>query len=232
MVTVREQQPLSQDGSVDIEFWLCKLHERSPGLNLGRVREVCELSEQAEEKAIATNTVWAEGHSSFRIGLEMAENLRRRGLDVTMVELSHQVMPPLDPEMAYPVEQRLREEGVDLRLGDAVSAFAERDGRLRIATRSGAEVDTDLAILAVGVRPEVKLAEEAGLALGEIGGIRVDAAMRTNDPAIFAVGDATESRDFLTGRPRLLALAGPANRQGRMAADAICGFVDSKSGCS
>jgi len=157
------------------------------------------------------------------IGLEMAENLVHRGLSVSIVELGDQVMPPLDPEMAFFVERRLRAAGVDLRLGDAVAGFSESGGRLRVATRSGAELETDLAILAIGVRPEVELAEAAGLALGATGGIRVDASMRTSDPAIFAVGDATEDTDVVTGRAVLIPLAGPANRQGRTAADAICG---------
>jgi len=157
------------------------------------------------------------------IGLEMAENLVRRGLAVTMIELAEQVMPPLDPEMARPVEDRLRERGVDLRLGDGVAGFEQRAGGLRVTTGAGATVDTSMVILAVGVRPETTLAQEAGLELGETGGIHVDDSMRTSDPDIFAVGDAVEVRDFVTGKPSLAALAGPANRQGRLAADAICG---------
>jgi len=157
------------------------------------------------------------------IGLETAENLVHRGLAVSMVELGPQVMPPLDPEMAYSVEQRLRERGVDLHLGDAVAGLRQEGRRLRVSTRAGTELETDLVILAVGVRPEVGLAEAAGLALGSTGGIRVDASMRTDDPAIFAVGDAVEDRDVVTGQACLLPLAGPANRQGRLAADAICG---------
>ena len=155
------------------------------------------------------------------IGLEMAENLVRRGLSVTMIELADQVMPPLDPEMAHPVEERLRERGVDLRLGDRVAGFEQVGQRLRARTSSGATIDADMAVLAVGVRPEVGLAVEAGLELGQTGGILVDEHMRTSDPNVFAVGDAVEVRDFVTGQSCLLPLAGPANRQGRLAADAI-----------
>jgi len=153
----------------------------------------------------------------------MPENLVRRKLEVTVVELAVQVMPPLDPEMAAPVEEQLRERGIDLHLEDAVTEIAERSGCLRVSTRSGVTLDADLVLLAVGVRPETTLAEKAGLAIGETGGIRVDASMRTSDPLVFAVGDAVEARDAVTGRPCLVPLAGPANRQGRLAADAICG---------
>jgi NADPH-dependent 2,4-dienoyl-CoA reductase/sulfur reductase-like enzyme/rhodanese-related sulfurtransferase len=157
------------------------------------------------------------------VGLEMAENLVHRGLGVTVIELADQVMPPLDPEMARPVEERLRERGVDLRLGDGVAGFELRGEGLLVRTAGGGAVETDLVILAIGVRPETHLAVEAGLELGETGGIRVDERMRTSDPAILAVGDAVEVRDVVTGAPSLLALAGPANRQGRLAADSIAG---------
>jgi NADPH-dependent 2,4-dienoyl-CoA reductase/sulfur reductase-like enzyme/rhodanese-related sulfurtransferase len=162
------------------------------------------------------------------IGLEMAENLVRRGLEVRLVEMADQVMPPLDPEMAVPVAEHLRAKGVDLRLGDGVAGFeaVEGDGErgaLRVSTRSGESFEADLVVLAIGVRPEVELARASGLAIGESGGIRVDDSMRTNDPDIYAVGDAIEVRDVVTGLPQTLALAGPANRQGRIAADAMFG---------
>lgn len=158
------------------------------------------------------------------IGLETAENLVRRGLEVTVVELADQVLPPLDPEMAAPVADHLAEQGVSLRLGDGVASFDEGEGgSLLVRTVHGAALPADLVVLAIGVRPEVRLAKECGLALGARGGIAVDAQMRTSDPAIFAVGDAVETRDVITGEATLLALAGPANRQGRIAADAIFG---------
>lgn len=158
------------------------------------------------------------------IGLEMAENLAARGLRTTVLEKLPQVMPPFDPEMAYGVAEHLRESGVALRLGDGLARF-ERDTGDAIAaiTESGARLVSDLVILAIGVRPETALARGAGLPLSPRGGIVVDAEMRTADPAIWAVGDAVEVRDVVTGQEAIVPLAGPANRQGRVAADAICG---------
>jgi NADPH-dependent 2,4-dienoyl-CoA reductase/sulfur reductase-like enzyme/rhodanese-related sulfurtransferase len=158
------------------------------------------------------------------IGLEMAENLAHRGLAVTLVEQLPQPLPPLDPEMAVPVAGHLRARGVDLRLGDAVAAFElTSSGRLRVRTASGAELSADVVILGLGVKPETTLARGAGLALGPSGGIRVDERMQTSDPHVWAVGDAVEVVHVVSGTPHILPLAGPANRQGRLAADAIAG---------
>jgi NADPH-dependent 2,4-dienoyl-CoA reductase/sulfur reductase-like enzyme/rhodanese-related sulfurtransferase len=158
------------------------------------------------------------------IGLEMAENLAIRGLKVTVVEMLNQLLPPLDPEMSEPVERHLTAHGVEVVLGDGVAGFESRNaGQLGVQLKSGAEHVADLVILAIGVRPENGLAKEAGLEIGERGGIRVDGQMRTSDPKIWAVGDAVEVRDTITGQWTLIPLAGPANRQGRVAADAICG---------
>ncbi len=158
------------------------------------------------------------------IGLEMAENLVSRGLSVTVVEMLDQVMPPLDPEMARPVQQHLEQHGVKVALGDGVAGFEPTAaGQITVKTKSGAAHTGDLVILAIGVRPETALAKAAGLELGERGGIRVDAQMHTSDPYIWAVGDAVEVRDAITGQWTVIPLAGPANRQGRVAADAICG---------
>lgn len=157
------------------------------------------------------------------IGLEMAENLRHLGLTVTLVEMLPQVMPPMDPEMVAPVHDFLVSKGIRLVLGTAVSGFSERDGRIEVQTKHGVADRAEMVILAIGVRPETALAKDAGLTLGERGGIRVNDAMQTSDPHIWAVGDAVEVRDRVTGAWTLLPLAGPANRQGRIAADAICG---------
>ncbi len=158
------------------------------------------------------------------IGLEMAENLIHRGLDVTVVEMLDQVMPPLDPEIARAVERHLEKHGVKLALGDGVAGFEQTaGGALAVLTKSGVLHPADIVILAIGVRPETSLAKAAGLTLGERGGIRVDEHMRTSDPDIFAVGDAVEVKDFVTGQWTLIPLAGPANRQGRIAADVIAG---------
>lgn len=158
------------------------------------------------------------------IGLEMAENLVRRGLEVVILEKTQQVMAPLDPEMAELAHQELRHQGVDLRLGTGAAAFEPGpDNRMRITTDRGDRIVAGLVILAVGVRPDARIAQEAGLHIGPTGGIHVTDQMQTSDPAIFAVGDAVEVRDFVTGQPALIPLAGPAARQGRVAADVICG---------
>lgn len=164
------------------------------------------------------------------IGLEMAENLARRGLDVTLLEKLPQVMPPLDAEMAAPVADHLRAEGVSLRLGDGLAGFAPSGEGLEARTESGARIEADLVILSIGVRPETQLAVGAGLALGDRGGIAVDDQMRTTDQHIWAVGDAIEVRDVLTGQEVIVPLAGPANRQGRIAAESICGRARSFRG--
>jgi NADPH-dependent 2,4-dienoyl-CoA reductase/sulfur reductase-like enzyme/rhodanese-related sulfurtransferase len=158
------------------------------------------------------------------IGLEMAENLAHRGLEVTIVEMLDQVMAPLDPECARIVERYLVKNGVRLALNDAVAGFKQTPrGSLEVQTKAGKSFPADIVILAIGVRPETELAKSAGLEIGQHGGIRVDEHMRTSDPDIFAVGDAVEVKDFVTGEWSLIPLAGPANRQGRIAADVIAG---------
>jgi NADPH-dependent 2,4-dienoyl-CoA reductase/sulfur reductase-like enzyme/rhodanese-related sulfurtransferase len=157
------------------------------------------------------------------IGLEMAEALRHRGASVVLVERLPQVMGVADPEMVAPLHDELRRQGVDLRLGASVEEFAARGDSLEARLSDGARVSCRLAILSVGVRPETRLARDAGLEIGPSGGIRVDAHMRTNDPSIWAVGDAVEVTDLVREAPSLVPLAGPANRQGRIAADNIFG---------
>ena len=158
------------------------------------------------------------------IGLETAENLVHRGYTVTLIELSDQVLPPIDIENARVVEAHLKKHGVDVILNDGVAGFKQgADGSLNVSTRSEKNYQADIVILALGVRPDTALAKKAGLETGERGGIRVDEQMRTSNPDIFAVGDAVEIKDFITGEWTLMALAGPANRQGRIAADVIAG---------
>ncbi len=157
------------------------------------------------------------------IGLEMAENLVHRGLSVTILEKLGQVMPPLDPEMAAPLAAHLRKKGVALRLGEGLAGVEREGDGLAVVTDRGERVPADLVVLAIGVRPEAALAQAAGLALGKRGGIVVDDCMRTSDPDIYAVGDAIEVRDVVVGQETILPLAGPANRQGRIAAEAIAG---------
>lgn len=156
------------------------------------------------------------------IGLEMAENLVGLGLEVTLLELADQVLPPLDPEMATYAAERLQTNGVLLRLGEAIESIDQcPNHELQVRTSKGATLKTDLIIVGIGVRPESSLARTAGLELGEFGGVRVDEYMLTSDPCIWAVGDVVEVKNRITKEWQLVPLAGPANRQGRVAATAI-----------
>ena len=157
------------------------------------------------------------------IGVEMAENLKNAGVDVTIVELADHVIAPLDYDMACDVHRYLKEKGVGLILQNGVQSIREEGGALRL-TLSDGEIDTDLVIMAVGVHPDTALAKEAGLELNRRGAIVVDEHMLTSDPDIYAVGDAVEVTDFVTGEKAYIPLAGPANKQGRIAADNICGI--------
>lgn len=157
------------------------------------------------------------------IGLEAAENLRERGLEVTIVELAPQVMTPVDADMASLLHQHLRLHGVDLRLGAKMTRVESGDGRMRVVAEGSDDIVTDLVVMAVGVRPETELARNAGIKLGERGGIAVDEGMRTSAPDVYAVGDAVEVEDPVTLTRALIPLAGPANRQGRIAADNALG---------
>lgn len=155
------------------------------------------------------------------IGLEMAENLHDLGINIAVVEMANQVMAPLDYSMATIVHQQLIEKKVDLRLEDGVSRFEETSEGILVHLRSGKQIATDLVILSIGVRPETRLAKEAGLAIGSLGGIAVNDYMQTSDPDIYALGDAVEVINPVTGKPALIPLAGPANKQGRIVADNI-----------
>jgi NADPH-dependent 2,4-dienoyl-CoA reductase/sulfur reductase-like enzyme/rhodanese-related sulfurtransferase len=175
---------------------------------------------------------WVERHNAKRavvigggfIGLEMVENLAHRGLEVTLVEAADQLMPPLDPEVAEYVHQRAAAHIENVRVGDPVAGFeTDSRGALLVRTKSGLKFGADLVILSIGVRPETKLAREAGLEIGSRGGIRVNGQMQTSDPHIWAVGDAVEVRNAITGEWQLCPLAGPAQRQARVAAASICG---------
>jgi NADPH-dependent 2,4-dienoyl-CoA reductase/sulfur reductase-like enzyme/rhodanese-related sulfurtransferase len=158
------------------------------------------------------------------IGLEMVENLVHLGFDVTLLQKPNHVLSPLDPEVACLVEGHVRKHGVHIEANDGVVGFEPLEGgSIKVQTSSGKTYPAEIVILAIGVRPDTTLAKAAGLQIGERGGIRVDEHMRTSDPDIFAVGDAIEVKDFVTGQWSLVALAGPANRQGRIAADVICG---------
>ena len=158
------------------------------------------------------------------IGLEMTENLKILGIDVSIIEMLPQVMPFLDPEITALIHDHLKAEGISLLLGSPVIGFKQDDsGMITVILKSDRTVSADLIILAIGVRPETELAKTAGLTLGKLGGILVDDQMRTSDEHIYAVGDAVEIKNFVTDAQSLIPLAGPANRQGRIAADVIMG---------
>jgi NADPH-dependent 2,4-dienoyl-CoA reductase/sulfur reductase-like enzyme/rhodanese-related sulfurtransferase len=158
------------------------------------------------------------------IGLETAENLVHRGFAVTIVEMAGQILTPIDPEMALIAERYVEWHGIRLALNDGVASFKQgKNNTIDVLTKSGKTYPADIVILSLGVRPDTALAKKAGLKIGDRGGIRVDDHMCTSDPDIFAVGDAVEVKDFVTGEWSLIALAGPANRQGRIAADIIAG---------
>ena len=157
------------------------------------------------------------------IGVEMAENLKKAGLGVTVVEAAEHVIAALDYDVACDVHNYLRETGIDLLLKNGLKAIEEKDGKLCVKLQNG-ELSTDMLIMAVGVRPDTELATAAGLAMNPRGAILVDESMRTSNEHIYAVGDAVEITEFVTGQRGYIPLAGPANRQGRIAADNICGF--------
>lgn len=159
------------------------------------------------------------------IGLEITENLINKDIDVSIIDKGDQILTPLDPEMTSEIEKRLKSHGVKLYLGEGVTGFSSReeDKKLIVHTDSDKALEADLIILGVGVRPNSALAKEAGLEVGATGGIVVTPYMNTSDPHIWAVGDVTENANFVTGEKQVVALAGPANRQGRIAADNIFG---------
>ena len=216
-----------------------------PGIDLPGIFEVRTVPDaRAIKEWIAKGSAFLTGMDSYSgwqtvrprkhavvvgggfIGLETAENLAHVGFDVTVVEMADQVLLPLDPEFGRAAADRLEQNGVHVVLGDGVASFEqtgdERES-LVVTTRSGAQYPADVVIVSLGVRPDTALAKAAGLEIGERGGIRVDDQMRTSDPHIYAVGDVIEVKDFQTGEWTLMALAGPANRQGRIAAEVICG---------
>ena len=157
------------------------------------------------------------------IGLELAENLRDRGLEVTIVQRPKQLMTPFDADMAALIHREVRAHGVRLALGHTVEGFAEADGGVQVLLKGEQPLQADMVILAIGVTPDSRLAADAGLELGLKGSILVNDRMQTSDPDIYAVGDVVQVNHFVTGQPALIALAGPANKQGRIAADNIAG---------
>ena len=195
------------------------------GAELSRVQTLRNMADMDAIKNIVDreDTKKAVVIGGGYIGLEMAEAFVRKNISVTLVELAKQVMGPVDPEIASPLHRELSYQGVDLRLGTSVKKFEEIDGKLHVTLSTAETIEADIAIMAIGVKPEAHLAKDAGLEIGERGGIVVDNRMKTSDPAIFAVGDAVEIKDFVCGFSTVIPLAGPANRQGRIVADNIFG---------
>lgn len=195
------------------------------GINDERILTVRNLDDAQyiknliNEKSVKTVALVGAGY----IGLEMAENFVHQGLDVSIIELSDQILAPADPEIASYLHNHLRENGVELYLQDGVKSFSSGE-KLSVNLNSGRVIEVDFAIFAIGVKPESKLAVEAGLESGKTGGILVNKLLQTSDPDIYAVGDAIEVKDHISQNPVLIPLAGPANRQGRIAADNICGI--------
>ena len=194
-----------------------------PGVDLPQVFTLRELRDADRLHAAAKDAKRAVVIGGGFIGLEMAENLVHRDIATTIVELADQILPPWDAEMVSPLAAHLREKGVTLKLSNAAEAIEPADKGIVVRLRSGESLEADMVILSVGVRPENHLAVNCGLAVAERGGIQVNDQMQTSDPDIYAVGDAIETRNLVDGSPTQLPLAGPANRQGRIAADHIFG---------
>lgn len=192
---------------------------------LRTVEDTFRIDDFLHEHAVKNALVIGGGF----IGLEAAENLVRRGVRVTVLQMEEQVMAPFDYDMACILHSCLRENGVDLRLKHAVSSLRGEEGGV-VADAAGETFRADCALVAIGVLPETYLAKAAGLDLGAGGAVVVDEHMRTSDPDIYAVGDAVEVVNPVTGAPALVALAGPANKQGRIAADNICGIASEYKG--
>ncbi len=194
-----------------------------PGADLPTVYTIRDLSDADRLREAASKAKQAVVIGAGFVGLEMTENLVRLGIETTVVEMADQILPPWDAEMVAPVAEHLREKGVRLQLSDAANAIESDSDKLAVQLKSGETLAADFVVMSVGVRPENKLAVDAGLEVGPRGGIQVNASMQTNDPDIYAAGDAVEVRHVVDGSPVQIPLGGPANRQGRLAADHIFG---------
>ena len=196
-----------------------------PGMDSGKlftlrtVEDTLRIKEFVQKNKPASAVMVGGGF----IGLEVAENLRELGMDVTIVQLARQLMLPFDPDMAAFIHAQVRKHGVKLALGTSAEGFEENGDGLDVLLGDGKRLHADMVILAIGVSPESSLAKDAGLALGLRGSILVNDRMETSHPDIYAVGDAVQVKNYVTGEADLIALAGPANKQGRIAADNICG---------
>ena len=200
-----------------------------PGIESKRVHTLWTVPDAAQIRQMAEQSHSAAVVGGGFIGLEIAENLSRAGLDVTIIEGAEQVLPPLDKEMARLVENELAEQGIHLLLHAPVQQFHETDSGIQVIAEKNT-VEADFAVLSIGVRPNTALAEEAGLSLNERGFVITDNHMKTSDPNIYAAGDIVQVKDAVTDLPAAYALAGPANKQGRIAADNIAGRTSTYTG--
>ena len=201
------------------------LRPKIPGIDSERIRtlwtvdDAVAIRSMVSEKQVANAAVIGGGF----IGLEMTENLNHAGVAVTLIEAADQVMAPLDYEMALLLHKNIRKHGLELHLSDGVQAFEETEEKIAVKLNSGVTILVDLVILAIGVRPNSRLAKDAGLNINDRGGIVVNECMQTSDASIYAVGDVVEVRDYVSGKQTMVPLAGPANKQGRIAADHLAG---------
>jgi NADPH-dependent 2,4-dienoyl-CoA reductase/sulfur reductase-like enzyme/rhodanese-related sulfurtransferase len=200
------------------------IRPRLPGIDLPNIHVLRNIPDMdGIMAAMGPHTRRAIVIGGGYIGVEVAENLIHRGLEVHLVEMMHQIMATLDHEMAQDLEYHMADHGVKLHLGTAATSFEAVDGAILATLSNGEKLTADLVVMAVGVRPNTELAKKAGLPVGPRGGLQTDKHMRTVDPDIYAVGDMVETEHIVTEDSMLAALAGPANRQGRIAADNICG---------
>ncbi|QGJ69933.1 FAD-dependent pyridine nucleotide-disulfide oxidoreductase [Planctomycetales bacterium 10988] len=191
----------------------------SPGIYTLRNLQDMDRIKSALDHGVREAVVVGAGY----IGIELAENLLQRGIKTTIVELQDQILPPFDREITTPILKKLHSEGVEVILGDSAESFEQTEDGLIVHLQSGRQLPAQLVSLSIGVRPENQLAKDAGLKVGQRGGICVDESLQTSDPNIYAVGDAIQVKDFVLDIPTQIPLAGPANRQGRIAADHVFG---------
>lgn len=202
-----------------------------PGIDTPRVRTLWTVPDADEvKKLVEPGTGTAAVIGGGFIGVEIAENLRDAGYNVVLAEAVDQVMAPFDKDMALLIEDEMQQSGVELRLGDGVKAFHDTGKGVNVELASGHVIEADFAVCAIGVRPNGQLAKDAGLKVNKRGGIVVDESMKTSDPAIYAVGDVVEINDLVSGERAMIPLAGPANKQGRIAANNIAGGADRYEG--
>jgi len=193
---------------------------------LRNIPDTDQIKLRVDQEGIQSAIVIGGGY----IGVEMAENLRHRGLDVTLVEAAPHILAPFDSEMVTFAEKELQDNGVNLHLGDGVQSFEEKDEGVTVTLQSGKQVSAAMIILAIGVAPDTRFLKESGIELGTKGHILVNESMQTNCEGVYAVGDAVEIKDYVTGQQAAIPLAGPANKQGRIAADHICGLPSTYKG--